>query len=235
MTRRQKLITTVICLSAILCCLVTGSIALLIAETQTIENTFTPSNIAIELKEDGAVENKQNFQMVPGATLPKAATVKVTNDVPCYVFLEVKKVNNVDNYIAYAVNTAWKLLPKVQGEDANTLIYYMAVDTKNASTTIDVLAAGEFAFVLGDKTTAYKWNANEVLVLPTVTKTMMDALSAEGAQMPTLSFAAYAIQSEYLPYGDLEDNEANADARARIAWDTLKASSVPGTDTSSEG
>lgn len=232
MTRRQKLITTVICLSAILCCLVTGSIALLIAETQTIENTFTPSNISLELTE---TPNPFVGKMVPGATLPKAATVKVTNDVPCYVFLEVKKVNNVDNYIAYAVNTAWKLLPKVQGEDANTLIYYMAVDTKNASTTIDVLAAGEFAFVLGDKTTAYKWNANEVLVLPTVTKTMMDALSAEGAQMPTLSFAAYAIQSEYLPYGDLEDNEANADARARVAWDTLKASSVPGTDTSSEG
>lgn len=220
MAMRKKLIIAIACLSVVLCTLISGTIAYLIAETNTIENTFAPSNIDLMLTE---TPTPFDGKMIPGKILEKKATVKVTADIPCYVFVEVVKANDVDDYIGYAVDEVrvegeqtvgtWTKLPTTDGKT----VYYKAVayGAENGM-EIDILAAGEFAF--GD--VKYEWDAGKVLVLPTVTKTMMDALSANGAQMPSLTFAAYAIQSDYLAYGDANTDEA----KALVAWNTLKAS-----------
>ena len=204
--KKKKLILAVVCLAVVLCAVVSGTVAYLIAKTPTVTNTFSPSNIALDLK-----ETPENFdgKMIPGKVLDKKATVTVTADIPCYVFVEVIKANDLDNYVAYAVDTAvWTKLTTNDGK----LVYYKAVASgADNGLTFDILTSGG--------TAPYAWGANQVLVRPTVTKAMMDALCAENAQMPKLTFKAYAIQSDYLEYGE-ETDEA---AKALIAWNTLQA------------
>ena len=222
---RKKLIIAIACLSVVLCTLISGTIAYLIAETNTIENTFAPSNIDLMLTETPATFDGK---MIPGKILEKKATVKVTADIPCYVFVEVVKANDVDNFIGYTVDTAaWTPLTTNDGKT----VYYKAVASgAENGMEIDILAAGG--------TAPYAWGKNQVLVLPTITKTMMDALYKDGATMPTLTFKAYAIQSDYLAYpADAEGatDQQKADAKALFAWNTLKANPNPKVDTAAVG
>ena len=230
MTRRQKLITAVVCLSAILCTLVTGAIALLVAETDSVENTFTPSNIAVKLEEAGAVDNKQSFQMIPGKPINKEVKVTVENNVDCYVFVEVTEVNNAGNYLAYAVDSGLKELTK----DGTTTVYYKKVTANDDNKIIYVLKDSSSKFDLGaTEPVEYKWKENQVLVRPDVTKAMMDALYKDGkhiTDLPTLTFKASAIQSDYLAYPADDENatdQQKADAKALVAWETLKANPNP--------
>ena len=219
MTMRKKLLITIACLSCILCILVTGTIAWLIAETTPITNTFTPSNIAVKLEEAGAVDNKQSFQMIPGKPINKEVKVTVENNVDCYVFVEVTEVNNAGNYLAYAVDSGLEELTK----DGTTTVYYKKVTANDDNKIIYVLKDSSSKFDLGaTEPVEYKWEKNQVLVRPDVTKAMMDALYKDGkhiTDLPTLTFTARAIQSDHLAYGD-----ANTEAeKAQIAWETLKA------------
>ncbi len=225
MTMRKKLLITIACLSCILCILVTGTIAWLIAETTPITNTFTPSNIAVKLEEAGAVDNKQSFQMIPGKPINKEVKVTVENNVDCYVFVEVTEVNNAGNYLAYAVDSGLKELTK----DETTTVYYKKVTANDDNKIIYVLKDSSSKFDLGaTEPVEYKWKENQVLVRPDVTKKMMDTFYVNGvlnadAELPTLTFKASAIQSDHLAYGD-----ANTEAeKAQIAWKTLKANPNP--------
>ena len=65
----------------------------------------------------------------------------------------------------------------------------MLVDTpEEKNVPFSLLAAGS----ISDENVVYSWGDDQVLVLPTVTKAMMD--SAEGNE-PTLTVSAYAIQA----------------------------------------
>ena len=151
-----------------------GTIAWLTDKTDAVTNTFTTSDISIEL-----AETKSNFKMVPGNTIDKDPKVTVkANSEACWLFVKIEESANLDDYITYAVDVAvdgadgWIALDGVDG------VYYREVDATTADKTFSVLA-----------------NDN-VTVNGTVTKEMMDALAEDGAVQPTLTFTAYACQKD---------------------------------------
>ena len=96
-----------------------GTIAWLTATTETVTNTFTTSDISIELAETTG----DSYKIVPGATVNKdpKATVESGSE-KCYLY--VKITNNLvlsNNTVAtYNINTTdWNLV----GESGNTKLY----------------------------------------------------------------------------------------------------------------
>lgn len=181
MTMRKKLLITIACLSVILCTLVTGTIAWLIADTDPIENKFTPSNISISL-----TETKKDFKMVPGTTFKKDPVVTVApNSEACYLFVQINENLGAwdapgkafTDYLTYTVAAGWESLNGYVG------VYYRTVSTSGNQQDFHVLAD------------------DQVTVGPSVTKGMMDMLynqdgSVKEAVLPTLTFTAYACQRE---------------------------------------
>ena len=181
MTMRKKLLITIACLSVILCTLVTGTIAWLIADTDPIENKFTPSNISISL-----TETKKDFKMVPGTTFKKDPVVTVApNSEACYLFVQINENLGAwdalgkafTDYLTYTVAAGWESLNGYVG------VYYRTVSTSGNQQDFHVLAD------------------DQVTVGTSVTKGMMDMLynqdgSVKEAVLPTLTFTAYACQGE---------------------------------------
>ncbi len=144
-----------------------GTLAWLTASTQTITNTFSPSDINITLAETTGTE----YKMVPGATIeknPKVTVVAGSED--CWLFVKVEKSGNFDAFMTYTMADGWTPLTGVDG------VYYRQVAASSADQDFNVL------------------NNNEVTVLNTVTKGDMTGLTE--ATYPTLKFTAYAIQQE---------------------------------------
>ena len=173
MTMRKKLLITIACLSVILCTLITGTIAWLIDDTESIVNKFTPSNIKVELTEVNKGDNYK-FQMIPGKTYAKDPKVTVTNDIDCYVFVKVVETNNTWGElkaVVYTVDSGWTEL-----QDG---VYYRVVDA-----TADV-ADKTFSVIAGDK----------VEINSKLDKAYMASLDAD-SKYPTLTFTAYACQKD---------------------------------------
>lgn len=144
-----------------------GTMAWLAAKTDPVTNTFTPSDISITL-----AETKSDFKMVPGATIEKDPVVTVKGgSEACWLFVKVEK-SNLDNFISYELADGWTELTSGAG------VYYREVAASAADQPFNVL------------------KDNKVTVKYTVTKAMMEALKAEDAIQPSLTFTAYAIQQE---------------------------------------
>lgn len=190
-----------------------GTLAWLVTGTNTITNTFTVGDINIDLTEtvNGKTESaltsdvaNNNFKMVPGTDLIKDPKVTVkSGSESCWLFVEVKADNgvvlegpSVDNaYITYKMASGWNPV------DGATGVYYRKV---NASTSTSADADQEFEILDG----------NKVHVLESVTKEMMEAAKTN---KPSLSFAAYAIQSQGLKNSSGQDVTS-----ASAAWNLIK-------------
>lgn len=85
---------------------VAGTLAYLVDSTEEIENTFTKSNVDIEL-----TETKKDFQMVPGATIEKnpIVTVKAGSE-DCWLFVKVEESADLTKYIDYEIAEGWTAL-----------------------------------------------------------------------------------------------------------------------------
>lgn len=176
-TRRAKARRALLALSLVLVTMmvtVGGTIAWLTADTDPVVNTFTPSNINITLNETEGTLNadgEREFRMVPGATIEKDPVVTVEGgSEKLWLFVEVEKKNNFDNYMTYSIAAGWTELTTGSG------IYYQTVEASDADQSFDIIAN------------------DTVTVLGTVNKDMMDALENGTVQQPTLTFTAYAIQ-----------------------------------------
>ena len=122
MTTTKKLVMAVVALSLALVCVIGGTLAYLVASSNTVTNTFTYGEIALTLTETEGTESgdvREFGKVVPGATIKKDPTVTVTADSEnCYVY--VKVVNNVvlNNKTVVTCNidtTNWVLV----GENSN--------------------------------------------------------------------------------------------------------------------
>lgn len=166
--KNKKQILMTICLMLVVCIAsVGGTIAWLTDKTETITNTFTESDIDIELNE--TIPTNKTAKMVPGEVIGKDPKVTIkANSEACWVFVKVEEINNVDGFLTYAIAEGWTALPGVDG------VYYR----EQAATTADVT----YSVLAGDKVT----------VKTDVTKAMMDGLTT--ANYPKLQFTAYAIQ-----------------------------------------
>ena len=169
-TRRSKARRALLALSLVLVTMlvtVGGTVAWLTANTAPVVNTFTPSNINIELTETTG----NQYKMVPGATIAKNPKVTVkSGSEASYVFVKIEKSTDkaFDDYMTFTIAAGWTALPNVAG------VYYREVAATTADTDFPVLMD------------------NQVQVKDTVTKTMMDALNV--SNYPKLTFTAYAVQ-----------------------------------------
>ncbi len=142
-----------------------GTLAWLTAQSETVTNTFTTSDIKVELKETTGTE----YKMVPGNTITKdpQATV-LTGSEECYLFVKLEKSTNFDDFMTYDIADGWTELPGVDG------VYYRTVLTAEMGTGFSVL------------------KDDQVTVRDTVTKGDMNSLTEN--TYPTLTVTAYASQ-----------------------------------------
>ncbi len=191
-------------------CSVGGTLAWLIANSETVTNTFVVGDINIALTETGTDNNgvNNNFKVLPGTTQAKDPFVRFTSDSEaCWLFVQVQEVNNstgndegegvATEYITYSVS-GWTLLE----EDKGIAVYYKKLENVTAKDTI--------YYVLDD---------NEVSYSEYLTKADMDKLDAtdgQEAKQPKLIFKAFAVQLEAA--NDVDKTEAQ---NATIAWDKV--------------
>lgn len=164
---KKKTLALVLALTLIVVGVVSGTLAWLTAQSDTVVNTFTTSDIKVELKETTGAE----YKMIPGYTIskdPKATVLAGSEE--CYLFVKLDKSTNFDTYLEYEVADGWT---KLEGAGD---VYYREVLTANIGTPYSVL------------------KGDQVTVKGTVTKDQMNALDAAGAVKPTLTITAYASQ-----------------------------------------
>ena len=169
---KKKGLAMVLALVLLAVCAVSGTLAWLTAKSDTVVNTFTTSDIKVELKETTGTE----YKMIPGYTIgkdPKATVLAGYEE--CYLFVKLEKSSNFDTYLDYAIADGWT---KLEGEGITDTIYYRVVDgaTNQIGTAYSVL------------------KGDQITVKGSVTKEQMNALDAEGVAKPTLTITAYASQ-----------------------------------------
>ena len=165
-----------------------GTLAWLTAKSDVVTNTFTTSDIKVELKETTGTE----YKMIPGYTISKnpKATV-LTGSEECYLFVKLEKSANFDNFMTYEIAAGWTELTGVEGV---TGVYYRKVLSNEIGTEFNVL------------------KDNQVTVKYTVTKANMNALTTE--TYPTLTVTAYASQLHKNATENFTAAEAWANANA---------------------
>lgn len=164
--RARKPVALLLALVLVLGIAIGGTIAWLTDTTDDVVNTFTTSDVDIEL-----TETKKDFQMVPGHTIEKDPIVTVLKkSEDAWVFVKVDESENLKNYINYEIDANnWKPLEGVDG------VYYTKYESRD---DVDISIK-----VLKD---------NKVTVNADVTKSDMDGLT--DATYPKLTFTAYACQ-----------------------------------------
>ena len=167
---KKKGLALVLALTLLVVGVVAGTLAWLTAKSDTVTNTFTTSDIKVELKETTGTE----YKMIPGYTIskdPKATVLAGSEE--CFLFVKLEKSQNFDTYLEYAIADGWTKLDGV-----TDTVYYRVVDgtTNQIGTAYSVL------------------EGNQVTVKGTVTKDDMEALNAPDAAKPTLTIKAYASQ-----------------------------------------
>ena len=171
---KKKGLAMVLALVLLAVCAVSGTLAWLTAKSDTVVNTFTTSDIKVELKETTGRE----YKMIPGYTIgkdPKATVLAGSEE--CYLFVKLEKSSNFDTYLDYAIADGWtQLTTDKDGKAISDLVYYRKVLTKDIGTAYSVLAN------------------DQVTVKGEVTKAQMNALDAAGAVKPILKLTAYASQ-----------------------------------------
>lgn len=143
---KKKIVIILLALVLVIGGLIGGTVALLLDRTDSVVNTFTTSNISIELSES----KNLNLKMVPGHTLTKDPEVTVkANSEPCYLFVKLDESTDFDEFLDYTIAGGWTELADTDG------VWYRVVNTSTSDQSFDVLAD------------------NKVIVLSTVTKDMM--------------------------------------------------------------
>ncbi len=166
-------------LTLVLCGIIGGTVAWLVADTDPVVNTFTYGDINITLEErdtnDGDNDpNTNDYPMIPGNPIEKDPKVTFKADSEnAWLFVKLEKTSNFDDFITYQVEEGWTELDGVDG------VYYRSVDKADTDT--------EF-YVIKD---------NTVNVKAEVTKEMLNELDSDGASnYPKLTITAYAVQRD---------------------------------------
>ena len=177
---KTKTLVMSIALTLVLCSIIGGTVAWLIADTESVVNTFTYGDINITLEEtdtnkDGDNDpNTNNYPMIPGNSIEKDPKVTFkANSENAWLFVKLEKSANFDDFMTYEMADGWTALDGADG------VYYKAVEK----------AADDAEF--------YVIKDNTVKVKDEVTKEMLNALDANGASnYPKLIVTAYAVQRD---------------------------------------
>ena len=162
---KKKGLALVLAVTLLVVGVVAGTLAWLTAKSEVVTNTFTTSDIKVELKETTG----QKYKMIPGYTISKDPNATVlAGSEECFLFVKLEKSQNFDTFLTYEMAEGWKSVP---GE---TNVYYRKVQTAGIGTAYSVL------------------KDDQVTVKGEVTKAMMDGLTTEA--LPKLTVTAYASQ-----------------------------------------
>lgn len=175
----KKILVSVLSVALVLCTAAGVTLAWLKDTTEPVVNTFTVGDINIDLD-----ETQREYKMVPDALIDKDPTVTVkAGSEACWLFVKIEESADFDEYMTYETDSVWTALAGYTG-----VYYYNGTDLNN------LLTVDKTYSVLKD---------DQVKVLGTVTKEDLNsfdtngdgALSdAEKANLPTLTFTAYAVQ-----------------------------------------
>ena len=207
---KKKSMIAVVAVVFALCFAIGGTLAWLIDTTSEVKNTFTVGDINIELWEHNyesdtlgsdTVTGNDNYKMIPGDTLPKDPYVIVkANSEACWLFVKVEKSGNFDNFMTCDIADGWTALNDADNDGvADDGVYYREVD-----------ATGD-----NDSNPLYILESNKVTVNEGVTKDKLSALTSEGVEHASLTFTAYAVQSDNVV--DKNNNGTAADEAWVIA------------------
>ena len=185
---KKKIIIYSVCAALLVGIAAGTTVAWLKDKTEKVQNTFTVGDVDISMSEtvgtvlkntdrDGEIQNS-TYKMVPGARLSKDPKVTVNSgSEACLLFVKAEKSANFDDFMSFETDEGWTPLEGVES------VYYRSVDEQTAK-------AGTSFPVITDDT---------VTVKTSVTKEQLASLTEN--TYPTLTFTAYAIQSENLPDG----------------------------------
>lgn len=155
-----------------------GTLAWLTAQSDTVVNTFTTSDINVKLAESKGVTTAdgKSFKMVPGKSIekdPKAWVVAGSED--CYLFVKLDWENNENKqYLDWDIAEGWQLVPNQMN------VYYRVVTASQMSN--DNGATNSYPVLKN----------NTVTVSGNITKGQMNAFT--DATLPKLTVTAYASQ-----------------------------------------
>lgn len=167
---KKKGLALVLALALMVVGAVAGTLAWLTAESDTVTNTFTTSDITVELKETTGTQ----YKMIPGYTISKDPQAKVlTGSEDCFLFVKLDKSAKFDTYLEYTIAEGWT---RLTGDGITDTVYYRTVKGDQIGEAYSVL------------------KGDQVTVKGTVTKEQMNALDEAGAAKPTLTITAYASQ-----------------------------------------
>ena len=176
---KSKIFISVISILSLCSFLIGTSVAWLSSKTAEVINTFTYGDINITIKETDTNDNDNNentnsYKMLPGNKITKDPKITVLKDSEdSYLFVEITKSQNFDNFMTYELATGWSLVTGTEN------VYVREVSRKEEDQNF---------YILKD---------NEVMVKETVTKAMLNELDKDGTNnYPTLSFIAYAVQRD---------------------------------------
>lgn len=153
---KKKGLALVLALTLLVVGVVAGTLAWLTAKSDVVTNTFTTSDIKVELKETTGTE----YKMIPGYTIsknPKATVLAGSEE--CFLFVKLEKSQNFDTFLTYEMAEGWTLVP---GE---TNVYYRKVQTADIGTAYSVLKGDQVTVKgrshQGDDGWPYNGNAAE--------------------------------------------------------------------------
>jgi predicted ribosomally synthesized peptide with SipW-like signal peptide len=165
---KKKRVTLLVALALLVVSIVAGTLAWLTDTTAEVKNTFTTSDIDITLTESENLD----LQMVPGHDITKDPLVTVKGgSEACWLFVKLDKSANFDTFMTYTKADGWT---QGDGTDIPLNVFYRSVAASDTDQAFAVL------------------KDNKVAVRSTVTKTMMNELTAN--TYPTLTVTAYASQ-----------------------------------------
>ena len=215
--RNRRVVLTVCLMLAVCVASIGGTIAWLTDKSETVQNTFSSSDIAIDLKEtknpDGSETvggvTRWNAELVPGKSYSKnpIVTVKKETTVPVYLFVKVNEGTSktyLDYQLAWEVeNSGWTKLDGVTGT-----VYYRAVEPMTPAED------QSWNLIVNDQITV-KSN----LLKAGSTSTDGSPVMPAGESVPKMEFTAYAIQQHGM-------NATEGKTAQQVAWETVSGETV---------
>ncbi len=156
-------------------CVAGGTVAWLVATSDTVTNTFTYGKINIDLTETTGT----SYKIIPGTNIAKDPKVTVAADSEaCWLFVKVEETGTfVADKVTYAIANGWT---QGDGTEIPSNVYYREVSAEDAKTGVNY-------YVLAGNAT---YPNGVITVSETLTKENIPTAN------PTLKITAYAVQQE---------------------------------------
>lgn len=199
---RNRILLTALAALLLVTLTIGGTMAWLTAKSSEVVNNFTSAELGIELKE---TESNWSKQLIPGKTYEKDPNVTVVadSDVSAWIFVEILEGNNSaaagGKKVDYNVDTEHWVKVNVTPKHPGAEVYLYKTNAVAAGSTVYVLTGGK------------EETPGQVTVSGNVTEADMTAL-------PSLTFYAYAVQSDNLTINNTLITATNVVDNAAAIW-----------------